>query len=531
MVTTLSFTPENNYSRIGLRYFIDRYGFFTSRDSGTFLCGALQAETEDDVIRMIHERVRLEGYPILGVSSEPPYNEDALFDFFPGPGYVSGNTDTTCDEKKFDLFNHLGFCLTGGIEHTWQTASKEKRHAIVRTAFADTYCELLFDAVKNLHSMMNVPLVHTSFWPENTRFSVCLTHDVDEVKKTYQWITRPWNHVKKRNLQGLYQQFRSLQQKIRGLEPYWTFESLRETEEDLGVKSSLYFLNETGSVSILDKKTWRHVGRRYNWNERSVTELIKSFHSRGWEVGLHGSFHSYKDPEKIQEEKSALEQIIQDKIAGGRQHNLNLAIPETWKYQEAAGLVYDTTLGYNDCIGFRWGTCLPFRPWYHTERRMLNILEIPLIIEDLPFFRIQNRKKAFLHIAREVERHQGVLTLLWHHSVMNEHEYPGWGEAYKHMIEYCKKRNAWITSAREIATWWQWRMNTRFDWSFKDKVLKLSPYPHGHHHYLTIRLPETMKCIHVHNAEIIHKGERSLMIRSEKLKPGDCVQIECEEKR
>jgi hypothetical protein len=224
---------------------------------------------------------RSEGHSILRVSSEPPYNENALVDFFSGPEHVSANTDTTCDEKKFDLFNHLGFCLTGGIEHTWQTTSKETRHAIVRNAFADTYCELLFDAVKNLHSEMNVPLVHTSFWPENTRFSVCLTHDVDEVKKTYQWITRPWNHIKKRNLQGLHQQLLSLHQKIRGYEPYWTFESLMNMENTLGVTSSLFFLHETAPVKISDKKTWHHVGRRYNWHERSVTELIKTFHSRG----------------------------------------------------------------------------------------------------------------------------------------------------------------------------------------------------------------------------------------------------------
>ncbi|GAH60430.1 unnamed protein product, partial [marine sediment metagenome] len=30
---------------------------------------------------------------------------------------------------------------------------------------------------------------YKTMWPDNKRFAVCLTHDVDRVKKTYQYIT------------------------------------------------------------------------------------------------------------------------------------------------------------------------------------------------------------------------------------------------------------------------------------------------------------------------------------------------------
>jgi len=526
MVTTLSFTPEKNYSRIGLQYFIDRYGFLTSRNSGKFSCGGIKEENEDVFIRIINDAVKWDGHPVSKISSGSTEVESNLFDFFPGPEYRRGDVDDEYRGINSDIFHNLGFCLAGGPEFEWKAISPQKRHKIVRTAFADNYAELLFDAVRRLHSDMNIPLVHVSLWPENKMFGVCLTHDVDELKKTYQWITRPWNHARKRNFSGLYQQFLSLSKKIRGHEPYWTFESLVKMEGELGVTSSLYFLNETSAVNILDKKTWHHFGRRYNWNDRDIAELIKKLHSDGWEVGLHGSYYSYNDPEKINREKTALERIIQDHVAGGRQHNLNLAIPETWKYQEDAGLTYDTTLGYNDCIGFRWGTCLPFRPYYQKEKRMLDILEIPLIIEDLPFFRLPDRKSEFLRVAQEVERHHGVLTLLWHHSALNEHEYPGWGETYRKIIEYCRKKNAWITSAKEIGRWWESRMSMQFTWSFEDPMMKISPFSPEPTHYLTIWLPESMTCIKVQNADIIQMNKNSISIRSHKLKSGDFVQIE-----
>jgi hypothetical protein len=526
MVTTLSFTPEKNYSHIGLQYFIERYGFFTSRDSGKFTCGGIQAENEDIFFSLINDAVKWDGHSVSRISSESTDVESTLSDFFSGPECKPENINNEYRGKTGNLFHYLGFCLAGGLEHKWKAVSPQKRHRIVRTAFADNYAELLFDAVKRLHSDLNIPLVHVSLWPENRMFGVCLTHDVDELKKTYQWITRPWNLARKRNFSGLYQQYLSLCKKIHGYEPYWTFELLLKMEGDLGVMSSLYFLNETSLVNILDKKTWHHFGRRYNWNDRNVADLIKKLHSNGWEVGLHGSYHSYNDPEKINREKTALEQIIREHVAGGRQHNLNLAIPDTWKYQEDAGLSYDTTLGYNDCIGFRWGTCLPFRPYYQKEKRMLDILEIPLIIEDLPFFRLSDRKSEFLHIVQEVERHQGVLTLLWHHSVLNKHEYPGWGEAYRKIIQHCRQRNAWITSAKEIARWWESRTSMRFTWSFEDPMLKISPSPAEHTHYLTIWLPESMTCINVQNADIMCINKNSVSIRSHMLKSGDFVQIE-----
>ena len=56
-----------------------------------------------------------------------------------------------------------------------------------------------------------------------------------------------------------------------------------------------------------------------------------------------------------------------------------------------------------------------------------------------------------------VQKQSGVLTLLWHHAVFNEREYPGWIGLYETIIKESQARNGWIASGKEISDWWRRR--------------------------------------------------------------------------
>jgi len=226
-----------------------------------------------------------------------------------------------------------------------------------------------------------------------------------------------------------------------------------ELEEKLGVRSTFFFLNETGKVKMFDRKTWRHYGRRYDFSDKKVAEIIRILHEGGWEIGLHGSFYSYNNLNLLRKEKEKLEKVLGAKVVGIRQHNLNLEIPTTWKIQEKLGFEYDTTLGFNDKVDFP-GTCFPFYP-VDEKGKPMKILEIPLAIEDIALFRYDNPWEVCLKMIDYVEKQGGVLTVLWHHAVFNELEYPGWAKIYKKLIKVCKQRGAWIATAREIAERWK----------------------------------------------------------------------------
>ena len=68
---------------------------------------------------------------------------------------------------------------------------------------------------------------------------------------------------------------------------------------------------------------------------------------------------------------------------GGRQHFLRWANPETWRNWEAAGLDYDCTLAYAEAVGFRTGTCHPYRVFDLSERRPLRLRERPFQVMDV----------------------------------------------------------------------------------------------------------------------------------------------------
>ena len=289
--------------------------------------------------------------------------------------------------------------------------------------------------------------------PYGKKFVVCLTHDVDEIKKTYQYITCSLRSIRNRNFNVLKNQCISFLEKLRGKDPYWTFEEIMNLERGLGVRSTFFFLNESANVNIFDRSTWRHYGRRYDITDKKVAEMIRTLHSEGWEIGLHGSFYSYKNIKLLKKEKEMLEKVLGAEVNGIRQHNLNLEIPHTWRIHEKLGFEYDTSLGFNHRVGFGGGTCFPFHPI--DGGRPLKLLEIPLAIEDIALFRYEKPWEMCMKMIEEVEEKGGVLTVLWHHSVFNELEFPGWADIYEKLIKICKEKGAWITTAGEIAKWWR----------------------------------------------------------------------------
>jgi hypothetical protein len=354
----------------------------------------------------------------------------------------------------FNVFESVGRILSGSMD-SMSPADKEKTS---RIPIVDIYESMVFSALANVAKKQGQTIPAKPFWPDGKKFAVCLTHDIDETRKNYQYLTHALSFLRRGKITHALREIVSLfTDFLTGKKPYWTFDSIMNLEESLGVRSSFYFLQDQGNFTLTDTQTWKIAARKYRFSDPEISNVMRRLHSGGWEIGLHGSFFSSGNKELLAGEKRALESALGSPVSGTRQHHLLLRIPETWKYHEGSGLSYDTSLGFKDRSGFRWGTCFPFHPFDAPQGKSLDLLELPLAVMDTTLLK-KDPKEAWKEISGMidiVERQGGLLVVLFHHTVYDADEYPGWSGLYKKMVSAVREKDAWISTADGVDRWWR----------------------------------------------------------------------------
>jgi hypothetical protein len=308
------------------------------------------------------------------------------------------------------------------------------------------------------------PLAVIPRWKNGARFAVALTHDVD-------WVHR---YSLPQSLRLLAQARRPDSYAFRhgvaatldaighfgSPDPYSRFEQWMSEESAHGFRSTFFFCSSAPRPRHEYDPTY-HASDRivFEGHPCSVSELMRVMVARGFEVGLHGSYESYRSPDELRRQRLEIEEASANPVAGIRQHFLRFEVPSTWSAQESAGFRYDATLGFNEGIGFRAAISVPFHPWHPIDRRAHRVLELPQTLMDGTLFRTlklnatlaARRVLAHLDI---VERNGGMAVLLWHPNVTDTRQYPGWWDVYCETLSALAARDAWVAPAGEIAAWW-----------------------------------------------------------------------------
>ncbi|WP_157071670.1 polysaccharide deacetylase family protein [Steroidobacter denitrificans] len=298
-------------------------------------------------------------------------------------------------------------------------ASVGVRSSVHERPIVDEYAEVLFRAMFSL-------------WPSLPRkdgqYRVSLSHDIDRM---FSMKKASWNTVV-RNCAGDILRRRDPWLAAKRMlshtgtasaewrfEPYNTFNYIFKQSERFGLRSAFF---------LIPHSTEPRWDGDYSLEDPRVQELITAIHSRGHEIGLHGSYQSFDQPELLSSQFKQLLDLtrslgVHQEKWGGRQHYLRWSAANTWRVWADAGLDYDSTVGFAERAGFRCGTCREYPVFDLRRRKVLTLVERPLIAMDVSF---QSAQYMALSLEQSLDKlrkladicrsFRGNFTLLWHNT-------------------------------------------------------------------------------------------------------------------
>jgi hypothetical protein len=323
------------------------------------------------------------------------------------------------------------------------------------------YAQLLADRL-GLHGGCGSPLPR---WPLGKTYAVALSHNVDAperhnrvplfLKEIVFKSHRPRRHaywdlcaeVRARGLANAC--VRSASHR-----PEWDFGELCKLEAACRLRSAFYF-------GVVGREEGHLCDTTYDCSRPRYRRLYRELIAGGWEVGLQASYLTMVGRPSVKQQLDRLAGLSEHAVAGVRHHYLQLdpiAPMRTLGGHAEAGVLYDSTVGFNDDAGFRAGIALPYRPYDPDRQGASRLIELPMTISDMHLPR-QYEAVAVEAVAdhlRIVHSLGGLAVLNWH--VGNWYTASGWRESYRAACRIlAEDPDVWVATPRDIAAWWTLR--------------------------------------------------------------------------
>ncbi len=281
-------------------------------------------------------------------------------------------------------------------------------------------------------------------FPEKLEAEILLTHDLDAVSKTLvirlkQCTFNVYNAIKllgDRRLRDAVCKLKSAFQFLLGTGGYWNFDKLGyDTDNSIIKKRIINVYGGGGGAFRSLKKIVVDPGYGLH-NEKLVGEL-NTLCNNGFVIGLHQSYDAWDDSSKMMKEKITLEGYLGVRVLTCRQHWLKFSFLKTWVSQAKSGFVEDTTLGFNDRVGFRNGAALRFSPIDMTGK-FIGLESVPMILMDSHLYDYNNLNSLEIDaeidaLISEVELIKGQASIIWHpHTLGSDY---GWSDGFQALLE------------------------------------------------------------------------------------------------
>ena len=313
--------------------------------------------------------------------------------------------------------------------------------------------------------------------PAGHEFIVCLTHDVDHVGiRNHRWdhtllgflyratIGSVLDPMVGRKTPGqVAQNFSAVLHlplvHLGLVEDFWyQFENYLALEA--GRPSTFFVIPKKGETG-LDARGQRPAKRAASYDAAELRDSLRRLQAAGKEVTVHG-LDAWRDAGAGRDERQRIGNLVDHGATGIRMHWLyfDADAPATL---EAAGYLYDSTVGYNQTVGYRAGTSQVFKPLIAK-----NLLELPMHIMDTALF-----YPSYLNLSPRAARavvqplientvpFGGALTVNWHGRSLAPERL--WGDFYSDLLGRLSARKPWFATAAQTVAWLRQRRAATFE--------------------------------------------------------------------
>lgn len=271
---------------------------------------------------------------------------------------------------------------------------------------------------------------------------IYLTHDVDQICQSnnlYRAMRKvAWKMIHRE--EGIMDVMKAWSDYERNDKVYQAFRWLA----DMDISTADVFGHEKCTGVYFVKGGGREpADNLYYKNTERVKKLLYYLKERNMKFGLHTSMSAGIRPQKVLEEKEALEKVLGEKIFWNRNHYLCSKEPGDMEYLISAGITDDFTMGYADVTGFRLGTCRAVR-WINPNRRKLTSLTLhPLTVMEVTLDNYMGLKEedAFSIICRMlkiIKQYHGETVLLWHNTSVADSDVKYYRKVYERTLNTLK---------------------------------------------------------------------------------------------
>jgi hypothetical protein len=328
----------------------------------------------------------------------------------------------------------------------------------------DVMIEQLADVVcQEAQRLGLVALRRRPLWPDGKRYACVLTYDIDHIGAPWYWwfirrlggglrqlarlrpkdILLRWSELPAALLIGL------------GLKsPLMAMEGIRKLTEAHGFRATFFVM----SLSSWTAEEGPNKAMHYTTDIPGMGDLLRSYHQRGHEIGLHGSYGAAVSAPLLQEERARLERLIGLPVKAHRHHFLRTRVPESLRAYEATGFECDMSLGWGTSASIRPGTLLPFVPYDRLADRPLKFYELGIHLMDQGNISLEQHLELFEELRAAARQTGGALVLLYHPSILRVFNTREIGCAFKEILKRLKADpEVWVAPACEVLA--QWKMS------------------------------------------------------------------------